>query len=125
MITDDGKWSHRIASPNQTCVKYYRAWLIEEMDEQQQAQAIQAFAQGIELKSEKQSCQPAELAFVAPNEAIVGVSEGKYHQVKRMFAAIGNKVETLHREQIGELPLDEELEPCEWRYLTEAEIALF
>ncbi|KOO09804.1 16S rRNA pseudouridylate synthase, partial [Vibrio xuii] len=55
-------------------------------------------------------------------EVLLTITEGKYHQVKRMFAALGNKVEHLHRERIGEILLDESLEPGEYRYLTEDEI---
>ena len=58
-------------------------------------------------------------------EALLTIHEGKYHQVKRMFAAIGNKVLRLHREQVGELVLDPELAPGEYRLLTATEIAAF
>nr|MCG6272457.1 16S rRNA pseudouridine(516) synthase [Vibrio vulnificus] len=56
------------------------------------------------------------------NEVLLTIHEGKYHQVKRMFAALGNKVEQLHRERIGAIELDESLEPGEYRYLTQEEI---
>ncbi len=58
----------------------------------------------------------------AENELLLTIHEGKYHQVKRMFAALGNKVEQLHRERVGEIALDENLEPGEYRYLTQEEI---
>ncbi len=59
------------------------------------------------------------------NEVLLTIQEGKYHQVKRMFAALGNKVEHLHREQIGTLSLDENLQPGEYRYLTQEEVDSF
>ncbi|NMR83862.1 16S rRNA pseudouridine(516) synthase, partial [Vibrio parahaemolyticus] len=58
----------------------------------------------------------------AENEVLLTIVEGKYHQVKRMFAALGNKVEYLHRERIGSIELDEALEPGDYRYLTQEEI---
>ena len=58
----------------------------------------------------------------AENELLLTIHEGKYHQVKRMFAALGNKVDQLHRERVGEIVLDEHLEPGEYRYLTQEEI---
>ena len=58
-----------------------------------------------------------------PTEALLTITEGKYHQVKRMFAAIGNKVVGLHREQVGGISLDPDLEAGQWRYLTQDEIA--
>ena len=67
---------------------------------------------------------PAKLEIVNPqeNELLLTITEGKYHQVKRMFAALGNKVEHLHRERIGQIELDENLEPGEYRFLTQDEI---
>ena len=67
---------------------------------------------------------PAKLEIVdeEEKEVLLTITEGKYHQVKRMFAALGNKVEHLHRERIGNIVLDDELEPGEYRYLTQEEI---
>ncbi|KMT65566.1 pseudouridine synthase [Catenovulum maritimum] len=124
LITDDGKWSHRVTSPKKACGKTYLAELAEPMDEAAQAEAIELFEQGFMLKSEDKPTLPAQLKFIHPDYAEVTVMEGRYHQVKRMFAAIGNKVTYLHRAQIGELDLAD-LEPCEWRYLTQDEVDLF
>ncbi|WP_440905962.1 pseudouridine synthase [Catenovulum sp. SX2] len=125
LITDDGQWSHRIASPKHICEKTYLAELAEEMTPEQQQQAIDTFAQGIMLNGEDKPTEPAKLKFLADDYAELTITEGRYHQVKRMFAAIGNKVTFLHRCQIGALELDESLEPGEWRYLTEEEVNLF
>ncbi|WED22966.1 16S rRNA pseudouridine(516) synthase RsuA [Vibrio sp. JC009] len=118
LITDDGKWSHRITSPKHKCEKTYRVWLADPVQDDYQ----EKFATGIELRNERELTLPAELEVLDEKEVLLTITEGKYHQVKRMFAALGNKVEALHRERIGAIELDEELEPGEYRYLTEEEI---
>ncbi|MFB9217202.1 16S rRNA pseudouridine(516) synthase RsuA [Vibrio sinaloensis] len=120
LITDDGQWSHRITSPKHKCEKTYRVWLVDPIGEEY----AEKFAQGIELRSEKEPTLPAQLDIVNQdeNEVLLTITEGKYHQVKRMFAALGNKVEHLHRERIGAIELDYSLEPGEYRFLTEEEI---
>jgi 16S rRNA pseudouridine516 synthase len=74
------------------------------------------------LINDKVRTKPAELRITASNEAEVILTEGRYHQVKRMFGAIGNKVEELHRASIGNIHLDEDLELGEYRFLTDEEI---
>ncbi len=120
LITDDGQWSHRITSPKHKCEKTYRVWLADPIG----ADYKQKFAEGIELRNEKEATLPAKLEIIdeSENEVLLTIVEGKYHQVKRMFAALGNKVEHLHRERIGAIELDEALEPGEYRYLTQDEI---
>jgi 16S rRNA pseudouridine516 synthase len=121
LITNDGQWSHRVTSPKHKCDKTYRVWLDDPIRADYQA----AFEQGIQLRGEKQLTQPAKLDIVGEKEAVLTIHEGKYHQVKRMFAALGNKVVGLHRERIGQIVLDDTLAPGEYRYLTEQEIAFF
>ncbi len=121
LITDDGQWSHRISSPKHECAKTYRAFLADPVAES----AIAQFAEGVMLRGEKLPTKPAELVIVTPTECLLTIHEGRYHQVKRMFAAIGNKVEQLHREQIGDLLLGDDLAEGEYRVLTAAEIAAF
>ncbi|MCG9578827.1 16S rRNA pseudouridine(516) synthase RsuA [Vibrio tubiashii] len=120
LITDDGQWSHRITSPKHKCEKTYRVWLVDPL----QADYAVKFAEGIQLRNEKGLTLPAKLEVVDEDEkeVLLTITEGKYHQVKRMFAALGNKVEHLHRERIGEIELCETLEPGEYRYLTQEEI---
>ena len=77
---------------------------------------------GILLKSETQLTKPATLERLCRNEVRLTISEGKYHQVKRMFAALGNRVVELHRERIGAITLDDALTVGHYRPLTEAEI---
>ncbi|MEH0665918.1 16S rRNA pseudouridine(516) synthase RsuA [Vibrio scophthalmi] len=120
LITDDGQWSHRITSPKHKCEKTYRVWLADPIGDDY----AEKFAHGIELRNEKEPTLPAKLEIVNADEheVLLTITEGKYHQVKRMFAALGNKVEHLHRERIGAIALDDSLEPGEYRYLTQAEI---
>lgn len=121
LITDDGQWSHKITSPKRKCPKTYRVWL-EDKIEDHYAEQLET---GIQLRNEKELTLPAKMEVVddSQNELLLTISEGKYHQVKRMFAALGNKVDQLHRESIGSIVLDENLEPGEYRALTEQEIA--
>lgn len=120
LITDDGQWSHKITSPKRKCSKVYRVWLEEVIGEDYADQ----LTVGLQLHNEKGLTLPAKIEVVdfSQNELLLTICEGKYHQVKRMFAALGNKVERLHREAIGEIVLDETLEPGEYRVLTAEEI---
>jgi 16S rRNA pseudouridine516 synthase len=122
LITDDGRWSHNIISPKKLCCKTYRVWLRYPLKEN----VIEQFKLGVQLQGEKSLTQPAELVILADSqnqEVLLTITEGKYHQVKRMFAAVGNKVVGLHREKIGEIALDDGLALGQWRYLTEQEVA--
>lgn len=118
LITDDGKWSHNITSPKKHCKKRYYVVAADTIPDE----TVEQFSSGIMLKGEAQPTLPAELEILSPKEALLTIHEGKYHQVKRMFGAINNRVVELHREQVGNIVLDEDLEPGEWRYLTAEEI---
>lgn len=118
LITDDGQWSHKITSPRRNCSKRYRATLAQPVEQN----AVTLFKEGIQLKSENTPCLPATLEILTDNQVLLTIEEGKYHQVKRMFAAIGNLVVELHREQIGQIELDAQLKLGEWRYLTKEEV---
>lgn len=121
LITTDGEWNHRVTAPNQSCKKTYFVELAEEISEEQIAQ----LEQGIKLRSEPKPTLPCKITQKSPTQLNITISEGRYHQVKRMFAAVNNKVINLHRWQIGALSLDEQLEPGEYRPLTSAEVAAF
>ncbi|MCF5843618.1 16S rRNA pseudouridine(516) synthase RsuA [Aeromonas veronii] len=121
LVTDDGQWSHRITSPRHECAKTYHVWLADPVS----PDAIALFAEGVYLRNETDKTRPAQLEILGECEARLTIHEGKYHQVKRMFASIGNKVVGLHRERVGGLTLDEDLAPGEYRELTAEEIALF
>ena len=119
LITDDGQWSHKLMSPRKECGKRYRVQLEKPVDES----LVETFDQGIQLRSEKGLTKPAKLEIVSPKEVLLTIVEGKYHQVKRMFAAVENHVVALHRESVGEIVLDDALKSGQWRNLTDEEIA--
>lgn len=119
LLTDDGQWSHRITSPKSLCKKTYYVETAEPIA----PEVIDLFCQGVELKGEMRPTLPAELELIHEQAARLTISEGKYHQVKRMFAFTGNRVESLHRERIGNIVLDEDLPLGAYRLLTEEEVA--
>lgn len=120
LITTDGQWLHKVTSPNHKQPKRYLVETADAID----PSAVEVFAQGILLESEKHPTKPATLDVLESHIAYLTLTEGKYHQVKRMFAAIGNKVIELHRDRIGDIALDETLESGCYRPLTDEEIAL-
>lgn len=119
LITDDGQWTHRIISPRHRCDKVYLATLAEPLPEN----AEERFTAGILLDGEDKPTLPAVLERVDERRARLTIQEGKYHQVRRMFASLGNHVLTLHRERIGSVVLDADLQPGESRYLKPTEVA--
>ncbi len=125
LITDNGRWSHNIISPKKECAKIYRVGLRDEISPDQSLHLIKKFAQGIQLQGEKSLTKPAKLEMINHQQVLLTITEGKYHQVKRMFAAVGNKVVNLHRQQIGTIKLDDTLTEGQWRYLTKVEIDTF
>ena len=120
LITSDGKWSHRVTSPNYECEKVYQLEAILPIQESY----IEEFSNGILLRDEVKPTKPAKLEITGENTAKLTLTEGKYHQVKRMFGAMGNRVTKLHRESVGGVSLGE-LGEGEFRELTEEEIACF
>ncbi|MFQ3225153.1 MAG: 16S rRNA pseudouridine516 synthase, partial [Lentimonas sp.] len=119
LITDDGRWTFDIIRPSNNCQKVYRVGLSRALSEG----LVEQFKAGLQLHGASQLTRPAELQILASKEASLTITEGKYHQVKRMFAAVGNRVLSLHREKIGEIALDVPL--GEWRYLTNDEVTSF
>ena len=118
LITDDGHFSHHLTSPRHHQPKTYRAWLAEPLRDD----AEQKFEQGILLEDDPERTRPAQLQRISPQEVLLTIHEGRYHQVRRMFAALGNHVDKLHRERMGAMTLPEELAEGEFRPLSEAEI---
>lgn len=119
LLTSDGDWSHRLTSPNHACGKRYRVQCADAVSEAD----LQALREGILLRGEDKPTLPARAERLSETQLLLTIIEGRYHQVKRMLAARGNKVVGLHREQIGEIALDASLAPGEFRALTEEEIA--
>lgn len=116
LLTDDGHWSYRLTSPKHHCEKMYKVELTRPLT----ADAAQRFQVGMLLQGEAVLTRPATLQVIDPYHVYLTLTEGRFHQVKRMFAAIGNRVKALHRQQIGSLSLDVEL--GDWRSLTAAEV---
>lgn len=123
LITDDGRWTYNITRPDKHCSKVYRVGLSYGIPAEKAEEVVAQFKDGLQLQGEKQLTLPATLVVISPKEVLLTITEGKYHQVKRMFAAIGNRVLTLHREQIGNIQLD--IQEGQWRYLAADEINLF
>ena len=119
LLTDDGRWSFNIISPNKQCEKVYRVVLRDAIADD----VALKFKNGVQLKGEYQLTLPAKLDVISPKEVLLTITEGKYHQVKRMFAAVANRVVSLHREKIGDIHLD--IEVGQWRYLSADEVSLF
>lgn len=117
LLTNDGDLAHRIISPKKHVAKVYIAAVDAPLDETDAA----AFAAGLTLADGTQ-CLPAALELLRPTKARVTVYEGKYHQIKRMFAARGKHVTALHRARIGALELDPSLAPGEFRPLRPEEL---
>ena len=121
LLTTDGQLAHRLISPRWKAEKLYRARCEGRLTERE----VEAFAAGIALA--EFTAQPAGLAILEAGDdgslADVTLTEGKFHQVKRMFAAVGHPLSALQRLRIGPLALDPALEPGQWRHLTEAEVA--
>lgn len=122
LITDDGDFAHRILSPKNHIEKTYEARLAESVTEEQ----LRMVADGIVLKDGTE-CLPSKLKILEDGDnplVEIKICEGKYHQIKRMFAAAGNGVIELKRTKMGKLSLDEALPEGECRRLNEAEVAL-
>jgi 16S rRNA pseudouridine516 synthase len=105
--------------PTSKVAKVYRVGTRDPIPES----AIQAFAEGFHFHTENLVTLPAALEILSSHEALLTLHEGRYHQVKRMFHRIGNRVTSLHRESIGGIELPQDLPPGAWRALTEREIA--
>jgi 16S rRNA pseudouridine516 synthase len=123
LMTDDGALLHRIISPKSHIDKRYRVTL----DRPMTGDEGPLFASGqMVLESDDKPLLPAVLDVLTPTEALLTISEGRYHQVRRMFAAVGNHVTALHRDRVGGLGLPDDLEPGKYRLMTERDLeALF
>ncbi|NII73065.1 16S rRNA pseudouridine516 synthase [Dyella sp. SG562] len=119
LFTDDGALLHRIISPRAQVAKVYEAELASDLRGDEGA----LFASGtMMLEAEREPLEPAQLEVLGPRRARLSITEGRYHQVRRMFAAVGNHVEALHRASVGGLVLSGGLEPGAWRMLAPGEV---
>ena len=117
LMTDDGKVLHRIVAPRSKLPKIYEATLARDL----RGDEVKIFASGkLMLESEREPLAPATLEVLGPRQARLTLTEGRYHQARRMFAAVGNHVETLHRSRVGGLELGD-LPIGQWRMLDAAD----
>ncbi len=120
LMTDDGKLLHKIIHPKSNCLKVYQATL----DRALEGHEGELFSSGtLVLNNENRPLLPATLEVLGEKEARVTLHEGRYHQVRRMFAATGNHVLDLKRISIGGLKIPDDLEEGDWRELTPDELA--
>jgi len=110
LLTTDGQWNHCITSPNRTCTKTYTVSLAAPLN----IGNINQLESGILLNGESKITRPCKIELITNTEANITLVEGKYHQVKRMFAAIDNKVLALHRWRVGPIELPPQLPPGEY-----------
>mgnify|MGYP006269334447 CR=1 FL=1 len=118
LLSDDGQFIHRMSSPKKQVPKVYEVTTKHPLD----ADQVSKLLAGVVLDDDPKPVRAAAAEQVDVHHLRLTLLEGKYHQVKRMVAAVGNRVEALHRSQIGALRLPEDLAPGQWRWLTEADL---
>ncbi len=118
ILTNDGKWSRRLTEPKEGVPKVYEVTTAEPIS----TETAMLFQQGIYFAYEDLTTQPAELQILSAQRAQITIYEGRYHQIKRMFHAVGNRITSLHRLSMGAIQLDESLAPGQYRNLTQQEI---
>ncbi|WP_394756672.1 16S rRNA pseudouridine(516) synthase [Rhodoferax sp.] len=119
LLTDDGQFIHRMNSPRHHVPKVYEVTVKHPLDDTQVARLLA----GVVLDDDPKPVRAAAAEAVASHHLRLTLTEGKYHQVKRMVAAVSNRVEALHRSQIGGLRLPDDLSPGQWRWLSAADLA--
>ncbi|MBG9386438.1 pseudouridine synthase [Caenimonas aquaedulcis] len=120
LLTDDGKFIHRMSSPKHHVPKVYEVVTKHPVEEKQ----VQRLLDGVVLDDDPKPVRAAACEASGEHALRLTLTEGKYHQVKRMIAAVGNRVEGLHRSRIGGLALPADLAPGQWKWLTEEDLAL-
>ncbi len=118
LLTDDGAFIHRMGSPRHHVPKVYEVVTRHPVDDRQ----VQRLLQGVVLDDDPHPVRAAACEASGDHALRLTLTEGKYHQVKRMVAAVGNRVETLHRSRIGGLTLPADLAPGQWRWLQAADL---
>jgi 16S rRNA pseudouridine516 synthase len=120
LMSDDGQFIHRMSSPKKHVSKVYEVTTKHPLDDKQ----VQKLLSGVVLDDDPKPVKAAAAEMVSEFHLKLTLTEGKYHQVKRMLAAVSNRVEGLHRSQIGGLKLPDDLLPGQWRWLSEADMEL-
>ncbi|HSG91649.1 MAG TPA: 16S rRNA pseudouridine(516) synthase [Pseudomonadales bacterium] len=118
LLSNDGAWSQRLSQPDRKLLKRYRVRVERPLSETH----VRAFAQGIHFAYENITTRPARLTILDAHTAEVGLVEGRYHQIKRMFGRFDNRVLSIHRVAVGPLQLDADLPPGHSRELTLTEL---
>lgn len=118
LLTTDGQWNHRVTSANGRCFKTYNVTLAQPISDAE----LRDLEAGVLLRSEPKPTRPCKIQRLSCSEVVITLGEGKYHQVKRMFAAVGNRVAALHRCAIGSITLGEGLPEGHFRVLSAAEV---
>ena len=119
LLSDDGKFIHRMSSPRHHVPKVYEVTTRHLLDDRQ----IQKLLAGVVLDDDPKPVRAAACEKVGELQLRLTLTEGKYHPVKRMLAAVGNRVEGLHRSRVGSLILPPDLRPGQWRWLTTDDLA--
>ncbi len=119
LLTDDGQFIHRMGSPRRHVPKVYEVGTKHPVDDRQ----VQRLLEGVVLEDDPKPVRAAACEATGERALRLTLTEGKYHQVKRMLAAVGNRVETLHRSRIGGLALPDDLAPGQWRWLGADDLA--
>jgi 16S rRNA pseudouridine516 synthase len=120
LLTDDGKFIHRMSSPRHHVPKVYEVTVKHSLDDRQ----VQKLLSGVVLDDDPNPVKAAACEAIGNFHLRMTLTEGKYHQVKRMLAAVSNRVEGLHRSCIGGLELPTDLAPGQWRFLSEEDLSL-
>ncbi|MEI7515314.1 MAG: 16S rRNA pseudouridine(516) synthase [Betaproteobacteria bacterium] len=120
LLTDDGKFIHRMSSPRHHVPKVYEVTVKHPLD----ARQVEQLLAGVVLDDDPKPVRAAACQAVSEFQLRLTLTEGKYHQVKRMVAAVSNRVEGLHRSRMGGLALPVDLAPGQWRWLSAADLAL-
>jgi 16S rRNA pseudouridine516 synthase len=118
LLTNDGRWSKRLTEPDEKVAKVYLVGTAEPIA----PEAVELFARGFYFHTEDLTTLPAELEILGERLARVTLHEGRYHQIKRMFHRVSNRVVSLHRESIGSLVLSADLPPGGWREIEQNEL---
>ena len=118
LMSDDGAFIHRMSSPKKHVPKVYQVSCKHALT----PKMIERLLAGVVLDDDPKPVAAAACVATGDNSLDLTLTEGKYHQVKRMIAAVGNRVEGLHRAQIGQLPLPADLAPGQWRFLSPDEL---
>ena len=118
LLSTDGQWSHRVTSPRNACPKVYRLDLAEPVTEE----TLERLEKGIVLRGDSKPSQARDLERISDTRIRLTLDQGRYHQIKRMIGAVGNRVTNLHRERIGQLDLDPQLAEGGYRSLAHEEI---